>query len=764
MQVAAGQPAAVTGAAVAPEDGGPLATIHASAPRTSVLVRNTAQLERRSERAVGSPFRLRGLALPCCGTAGVSQAQVTGVRLTHTKHPEALMAAGIRLLVVHGIGGRAQGATVKAWAEGLAEWYRCAPGVDVSISGTDLVGPKPKSVVTVTKGSKSAYVQLVEVNWATAFPQAKPGRVLWWLLWQAPALTVEQAGGCVAAVSRVLAGETFGTVKAIGWGVSTVLPLLVGLSLLVFAAPLALLGVVLLLLGSVVPIPALKTQVTQVLGWLTATVGSSFLFLADDVAADAMVERVREVIEEARDGLGDDEVLVVLAHSQGAAVAYQAIAALHEVQRPHVLVTVGSALGRLQDPRVTAGNGLRLWLSGLLVLAAVSGVWCDEWWRAGSLVGLLAATVATVWLRSRLLGALVDQPPLITGVWHDVWAGSDLVPNGPCRPSGSGYEFIHVRGETSPVRDHTSYARDLSGTLPQLVKTLHDEGRLRLTWDDLATRRREEPWLFTWKCLIPAVARFAVLVATVVALRRTDVFEWGVWAQTWLPEEILDAVRGLLTPLGTLLELPGLSRFPRPAVESATGAVALGLVGTGITSALVHVDVRLHRRSWRRQSPAGQPHPASVTVSVVAALLLIGLARNAESLRPPWTADLVRAAYVQALVDADATRLCHLLDTDAQRVLADALSRSGGCVGVADHLLEALCSDARSALETASPDTIRGASTWSPEAPPTCPSSRDYLLLLPDGTDTSQGTITALCRAAPHGGGVTLAAQLVAEC
>jgi len=410
------------------------------------------------------------------------------------------------VVVVHGIGQQAAGATAQAWIESFLR-FSDAQGRRAEVVENRLRSDDDERSATLVVGAPGTShepvvldpvlrLRVVEARWADAFVAPGATSVLRWLLWYGPALAHAQVflsgrattklkeaavdvmaerGDGAAELTRLdTAAHRASTSASV---VGPVLYLLGGLLLLAVGGPLVLLLTALALVASLIPVNEVRTAAARVLAVVSAQVGDVSTFLTSPVARGAMEQIIDERIrtEVARAGVDD---VHVLAHSQGAALTHAVLLRMPAALRPTRFTTLGGAHGRLHDmrrfefPRWTMLPVIHTavsWLAafpihgrygwaGLLVApGAVSLV---------TLVLLLAAGAASV----RRLGG-TPTPGAVPGVsWLDVWAPFDPVHNGrPVAGPGSGYLGQAVPGRMAFVLDHVYYEKDWNETVPRVL-------------------------------------------------------------------------------------------------------------------------------------------------------------------------------------------------------------------------------------------------------------------------------------------------------
>jgi hypothetical protein len=657
-------------------------------------------------------------------------------------------ARPVRLIVVHGIGSQTVGQTAQRWAEAIIRYVE-ACDENVRVTRAELTGD-PAGVDLVFEPPLDAgwgdapptdRISVVEAHWADAFPVPTLGRVLRFLLVVAPTVAIAQAGLMLREDPR--GGP---------WRVLvTALPFALGVVGLALAAPLLALLFLILLIAVSLPISGVKKAVGNLLGWVSASIGDAYVFVADPVSRAAMVNTLQARL---RDGMagsgtpggetpggatsGTGVPTVVLAHSQGAAVAYHAMKG--DGPKPQALITLGSGLGRLEQLRLR-----RLFQNWLLtpvylgiVAAAVAVVVLLG--RNQPLPALVLAVVALALLLvafrivRRLTGTGDGSVPLLAGVrWLDVWAPFDLVPNGRrvAADDTGAYQHVAVAGELSVVRDHVHYDRDWGQTMPLVVRRLlapeadgvpgyvgvRPADRHPLARRDVAT----------------LVLRLVPLVAVGVYAWDQRLYSVGIWLRSATPAVLSGPLDAVLGPLTTAADAAAPIWASWPPAETVLAVVALGLLGLcgsvlARRAMAFFQDRETQRwlRTTRGTSPGSDPGGwpwwrwAAALAAVTAASLVVPVVLVAFRDGPHWSARDAVDAYLGAVADGDLRRQCAVT---TGRLDGSRCTLGDGAV------LRKLCADARAAIDglgdgavavAGSGGTARVTIDFAPETVPAC--------------------------------------------
>ncbi|MCB0990356.1 MAG: tetratricopeptide repeat protein [Acidimicrobiales bacterium] len=317
------------------------------------------------------------------------------------------------LLVVHGIGNQRQGATLTEWSDSLTRWLQSwvagegARAAKVSIPEANLKpgGDTPANLtmhvdlaVNGEQPPEHKRWLVAEGWWAETFEPPTFGELWTWSFSAVPAILALHANSQFrAAVSRFRQSVGKERVGAL----ARVFGLLLALMVLIALSPLILaLGTLLLVIGSVagaLPVAFLKNTVARLQLILVGTVGDSLRLLSSPTQAGAIKAPVARGLRWLK--AQGCERIVVLAHSQGAAVSYQVLA---DIGADH-----DNGLDKI-DSFISVGSGLpKVWaMANLLTDRSTVGL------RNAGLVTPVAAAVFAVATRyldvqNQMIGLLV---------------------------------------------------------------------------------------------------------------------------------------------------------------------------------------------------------------------------------------------------------------------------------------------------------------------------------------------------------------------
>ena len=559
------------------------------------------------------------------------------------------------VLFVHGIGLQSEGDTLVGWGDALIRWLQDWLGADaVRVRSARLrrEGEAPlRGYVEMdvdlpgTDGSPAPPQRwrIVESWWAEAFHPPTFRELAFWGFGVLPWVVVAHFRTRFERAWRDARWRSGGVevLRAVGW-VRRVLGELVRLTLATLLSPLLAITVLGMLLLAAIPIRSLRSAAASLQRLLSRTLGDSYVLLGSPSRAAAIVTCVADDLA----AMGDCPRLAVVAHSQGAAVAYRALRR-SRLSNLRTFITFGSGqakLDALDDLR--GGTAQRqVWLAPLGLLMLIVLVWYgigqirsgdeDAWMTLVFLGSFVLALVASGLAATKDPGEPAPEALDVGAVdeWLDLYASHDPVPNGPLfgiRGRRANLETREVRNAGSALRDHTAYWLNRDEFIPAVASALAAAAERsvdRAASPDLAARllavaRRQ--WRL--RCLtLLRLAAVATLAAAWIAHRDR------------LPElgrRALNAAIGLvdLVPFWRLERVTGLEGSA-PWVGAAT-LVALVALGYG----LVTVPLRMWERADYRRFVARRGYrlfAPELVAAVYAALGLVLLAVLGPDQPPP---------------------------------------------------------------------------------------------------------------------------------
>ena len=540
--------------------------------------------------------------------------------------------APIGVLLVHGIGDHKEGETLVDFGEPVMDWLRdwlrgsgervARGSVQVTqarlrATRTEAVSPAYAEVLIERAGDAATPAQserwlVAEAWWGDSVQPPRTLRLLVWLLTRGPLLIYWHFFLGPLRSTKLLSQKQL--------ALSLVAFILCGLLQIV---------VLVAMLLWLIPFGPWRRAVASAVRTLTLTLGDSFVLLEQDFQSAALVRRV----ERALDWLGERATkLIVVAHSQGGAIAHEALRR-HTSGRVAAFISVGSGLEKLhflRHVRDKRGGLAAATLLGVLVGATVAlfalGLSAPERrWVAG-LGGLVG--IGSVFAFALLLNALeayrgdlrkriadLDLRPALGSVeWHDLHATNDVVPMG----EGSlfnGLGFIvrdDVVNQRSYLGDHIAYFENRLGFLPLLWRLLARHSKLALfSAPDLeqlarATRRHAR---HAWALWFSGATNWVALFAAMYAL-RDSLGPFGSSALGALEGVGLGALAKPVRLAGGVLDgfarRAGLIDAPStpPAPGADAGVLAAPLFGVLVVVTALIVWWALFRAAWLARAGA----------------------------------------------------------------------------------------------------------------------------------------------------------------
>ena len=540
---------------------------------------------------------------------------------------EPVKKADLGVLFVHGIGEQLQGETLVQFADPLSTWVvrwlsrgaLAEPGIGqtdddghVVVSGTRIApddGAPARTAMVVNAppgeqlGGRTDWL-LAESWWAETFHPPKTTTVILWLFVVLPYLLLEHTYVPLSRSIRVWR-------QTRGWGHVPAALRTVGFALFFVASlPIAAIAeiiVSLLLVPLLIPIPSVRDFAKNAVVKLANTLGDCFVLTSSTVQFDAMV---RQVAHDLAWLSSQAETVAVVAHSQGAAVAHEAIREYGPTPNLSLFATVGQGLAKLHRVRMlrrthkTAGFGFAwLGLVGVYLVMAlttrvvVSFVRGDVSWPLTALwvAGIVAIAVPYALFQRFMRDTVREEQALLfppdhrPAEWVNYYASLDPVSNGPLfsepRPEVDERE---VWNQASLLTDHTSYTKDPDDFFAHLTMKLFSKIGGSPPAETIAALDRAR-WRRAWRVWWLSTSRLVAVASGIIIV-------YGVWDQ-------LDAIGGRVidhTPawLATIVHT-----FTRPLrtmylVGDLSSATLVGIATVAVLLAAAFVLVALIWQSW----------------------------------------------------------------------------------------------------------------------------------------------------------------------
>jgi hypothetical protein len=533
------------------------------------------------------------------------------------------------VLFVHGIGEQRQGETLVQFADPVSSWVvrwlshgaLVESGIGdaddaghVVVSGTQLEpaddGPA-RAVMVVSAppeeelGGRTEWL-VAESWWAETFHPPKTTTVILWLFVVLPYLLLEHT---FVPLSRSF--RTWRSSRTHGWKYAVAGVRTLGFALFFVASlPIAAVAEVvvsLLLVPLLIPVPALRDFAKNAVLKLANTLGDCFVLTSSTVQFDAMVRRVAHDLAWLE---SQADVVAVVAHSQGTAIAHEAIRAYGSTKQLSFFATVGQGLAKLHRVRAlrrahkTAGFGLAwLGLVGVYVVMALSArvvvsvirhemSWVvTAVWLAGIVAVVVPYAVFQRFMRdtAREEEALLLPPDRRPAEWVNYYASLDPVSNGPLfgerRPE---VEEIEVWNHASMVTDHTSYTKSPDDFMALLVMKLFSKVGAVPSPETVAVLKRAR-WCRWWRVWWLSASRLVVLAAAVIAAygvrHRLDSIGERIIGHT--PEFLATIVQTLAKPVRAMY-----------LVGNVSSATLVGVATVAVLFAAAYIVIGLLWRSW----------------------------------------------------------------------------------------------------------------------------------------------------------------------
>jgi hypothetical protein len=550
--------------------------------------------------------------------------------------PEDL-TADLGVLFVHGIGEQREGQTLVEFADTIAGWFtrwlshnmesepsigRPDESTHIAVRQTELQpdGRAPATARMVVSappdeglGRKSEWL-LAESWWAEVFSAPKTTTVLLWILLILPYMLLDQFSAPLRSSYRLARDHRLGWVRV------PVFAVLFIASLPLAALFAALVG--LLLIPLLLPIPSLRQLAKSTAVRLAATLGDSYILTRSAVQYDAMV---RTVADDLAWVSAKSERVAVVAHSQGAALAYDAIRGYGGGPNLELFVTVGQGLAKLKRLRTLQSSGrwyvfAVAWLGVLGLSMWVTGIVLSHYGhlqfaRTIAIVG--AAVAVAVVLGLRRTPAEIDPLSAAGGGplrWLDYYASADPVPNGRLfQEPPAGVEEIEVWNRASVITDHTTYVKSrddfVSCLIHHLAAMLPGFGLPQASLDVLRHARWRGWWRIWWLAIARLVAGAAAIAIVVQLALNHKLYRLGDAVLRHEPlksaaEAIGNAIRHLVI-------------IGHPSNALVSGVLALVIVMAAAYGVIVGVwrawESRDIARFFRRKCAHNDPTPLGST-------------------------------------------------------------------------------------------------------------------------------------------------------
>jgi hypothetical protein len=401
------------------------------------------------------------------------------------------------IFFVHGIGEQPEGETLLGFGQPLITWLHQWLSRDdnpeargsVEVVRTALTPSKlqedvpPHAEVHVTlpnQGPKASWL-MAESWWSGGVQPPAFRKVAGWMMtvgaWSLLSHLTKHIGRRRSRALRVLSQ----LLALVQW---IVLASLLQFTILVLTA------------FTILPIPGARRALSNILLTLTGVLGDSYVLIESDLQRIAMLNKTKDAL---RWMATQCDSIIVIAHSQGAAIAHLALRS-PEPRNVRTLLTFGSGLGkleellRLRDRPGRIRTVASLTPAFLLLVALLVRITLFEGWETQSKIAVVTLGVAILvasilalvradehwksvetWVSELRLGK--TRPDL---EWIDLYATDDPVPNGKLSPLEAPVATVEypVRNLGSVFGDHTSYWQNRVQFVPIVATAVADAAKL----------------------------------------------------------------------------------------------------------------------------------------------------------------------------------------------------------------------------------------------------------------------------------------------
>ncbi|HKA06549.1 MAG TPA: hypothetical protein VKD71_04775 [Gemmataceae bacterium] len=310
---------------------------------------------------------------------------------------------------------------------------------------------------------------------------------------------------------------------------------------------LLLLLILLLLVLAIPPIPQVRDFVSRVQRALSSSLGDCYVLVASPIRRAAIIGQVVRGLRwmEAR-----CDRLAIVAHSQGGAVAFEALRtrvfAGCDKQR-FLLLTFGSGLSKLEEVRRSQQHKAWMfygWAPIIGLYMIVGSLFWSPWPTLRNLTEIDGPTMflagAAIWavgsfsaIRRKRFAPEDFDPTAHFGVgitWLDYYASADPVPNGPLFEEVDEPSYLtsrEIHNYASMLRDHTAYWANVDGFVGQVVAPVARLGEFPIADLNREDKARLElaPYRRKWRVGCLRILRIATVVFAVISLLR-------IWNET----------------------------------------------------------------------------------------------------------------------------------------------------------------------------------------------------------------------------------------
>lgn len=315
---------------------------------------------------------------------------------------------------------------------------------------------------------------IAECWWARAFVPATPWTLIVWTFKVLPFAIGMHFGDVVRRRLTGAADKSARPTRRVWHALLALVAFLSMLAVVALLAPLVLTLLLLISVLSLVPIGAVREAVISIQSGILGALGDSCLLVDSPVSRAMIVGRCKRDLQWLRERC---EQLMVVAHSQGCAVSYQALSEEPSEELREV-TWIGSGLRKLEALRDADRDSTVIWAGWFVALMpwllwTQVAAYLDAGFSEGMVLVSVLALAAYVFGIARLILILrVGVTAVRLSAWHaqgvritEVYATNDPVPQGPMFDMTSQHHFPlpaqEVHNRASSLRDHTSYWRNI---------------------------------------------------------------------------------------------------------------------------------------------------------------------------------------------------------------------------------------------------------------------------------------------------------------
>lgn len=491
------------------------------------------------------------------------------------------MPAEIGIMFVHGIGSQTRGETLVNFGEPfykkLKDWIELVdPNEEVIFNrASNEHGAKVQLIDAFlspltnepSQQAEPAHVRLriatdfdcpavewvlAECHWATSFPPPPPKKVTLWIMrvlpWICFTFIVRRLRMVINALVSAMTKSPRRWLE-VAWLSAGLLLVLLALPFISPTILLLELCLVTLLIVQLVPLKVVQDLVTRINAAISAVLGDSYIFASSEFRQQAVTMKLSRDLMWLKSKF-DCKNVVVIAHSQGAAIAYLTLKNFGlRLSIAKLLITFGAGILKLyqlesRDLRTLidmVGLGFVMATGTTTLLSLAEWGFAKGsfllWWYAGTALLLLIVVVLFTWEEHAEEIKIQASKFAERGLkWIDLYASWDPVPNGPLFLAPADVESVQLCNQSSLIADHTSYAGNQEEFLLSMVDAVarHSGTTLKIS-HLLEPARMLAKGIRRIKISSAQIDKTILLVALVaVLLNREAIDVAGRWLSDWI--------------------------------------------------------------------------------------------------------------------------------------------------------------------------------------------------------------------------------------